>query len=116
MMPMKYKTPKALERKIDKYFNETEFGRYTVSGLCLFLKIHKDTFYEYGKRPEYKDIIDFARLRIENSYEMDLREKGRSADIFAMKNFGWRDHNDEKYADEEESSGIIMIPEVKNGE
>lgn len=89
--PLMFKTPKAMERKIDKYFEETASDRYTVSGLCLYLRCNKDTFYEYGKREGYKDVVDYARLRIENSYEMDLREKGRSSDIFAMKNFGWKD-------------------------
>lgn len=115
MMPMKYKNPKVLEKKIEAYFNDTEFSKYTISGICLYLRINKDTFYEYGKRDGYKEIIEFARLRIENSYEMDFREKGRSADIFAMKNFGWSDHSNDVENQEEESSGVIMMPEVNNG-
>ena len=114
MKTLKYKTPKALEKKIEEYFENTPADLYTISGICLYLHIHKDTFYEYAKREAYKDIVNFARLRIENSYELDLRTKGRAADIFAMKNFGWTDKQeiDQTVSVDEQSSGVIMIAPI----
>lgn len=32
-----------------------------------------------------------AKLKIENAYEVSLREKGGAGNIFALKNFGWID-------------------------
>lgn len=89
-----YSEPKELERVIDEYFDKTPEEKITLTGLILYLGICKDTFYEYGKREGYKNIINQARLRIENTYEHDLRNKGRSGDIFALKNFGWRDQQE----------------------
>lgn len=114
MKTLKYKTPKQLEKKIDEYFENTPLELYTISGICLWLQIHKDTFYEYAKRDGYKEIIDMARLKIEYSYELDLRTKGRAADIFAMKNFGWKDkqETDMNISTDEESSGVILLAPV----
>lgn len=89
--PLKIDSVKELIDKIDMYFNTTKEEEITITGLCLSLGINKDTFYEYAKREEYKDVINMARLRVENSYELSLRKYGRSGDIFALKNFGWRD-------------------------
>lgn len=91
MRTLKYKTPKAMERRLDAYFANTPIEQWTVTGLCLALKINKDTFYEYAKREGYSEVIDWARLQVEHSYELSMRKYGRSADIFAMKNFGWKD-------------------------
>lgn len=89
--PRIYKTPEELDEKMSEYFLKTKTEEITISGLCLHLMINKDTFYEYAKRIEYKEIINFARLRVENAYEKSLRKYGRTGDIFALKNFGWSD-------------------------
>lgn len=102
-----FSTPKELEKKLNEYFEKTPFERYTISGMCLFIGCHKDTFYEYCKRDGYKEICDHARLMIENSYEMDFRLKGRASDIFAMKNFGWKDKIENDTHIEFESDGFI---------
>jgi hypothetical protein len=36
----------------------------------------------YQDKPEYVDSIKKAKLRIEQAYELSLRENGRSGDIF----------------------------------
>ena len=92
--PLKYPDPKTFEDKIDEYFKETPKEEITITGLCLALRINKDTFYEYGKKEGYKEIVDLARLKVENSYELSLRKYGRTGDIFALKNFGWRDQQE----------------------
>ena len=89
--PLKYNNEKELTQKINEYFAKTQEEEITITGLCIYLGINKDTFYEYAKREEYKDIINMARLIVENSYEISLRKNGRTGDIFALKNFGWID-------------------------
>lgn len=89
-----FKSPEELELKINAYFKGKEYNELTITGLCLHLGINKDTFYEYAKRPEFKPIIDMARLRVENSYEIALRKNGGAENIFALKNFGWKDRQE----------------------
>ena len=89
--PLRYNNEKELTKKINEYFEKTQEEEITITGLCIYLGINKDTFYEYAKRDEYKEIINMARLIVENSYEISLRKNGRTGDIFALKNFGWTD-------------------------
>lgn len=92
--PLKIDNAKELEKLVNEYFDKTEEQKITITGLCLYLGLTKETFYEYARRPEYKQILDRARLMVENSYEMSLRENGRTGDIFALKNFGWVDRQE----------------------
>ena len=92
--PLKIDNEKELEKLVNEYFDKTEEQKITITGLCLYLGLTKETFYEYARRPEYKQILDRARLMVENSYEMSLRENGRTGDIFALKNFGWVDRQE----------------------
>lgn len=89
--PKKIQSRDILINSINEYFNSTLEQKITVTGLCLFLGINKDTFYEYAKNEEFGDVITEARMMVENSYELSLRENGRTGDIFALKNFGWKD-------------------------
>ena len=84
-------TLETFSAKINKYFDTTPTEDITITGLCISLNINKDTFYEYNKKPEYKNFTEMARLRVEHAYELSLRHYGRAGDIFALKNFGWRD-------------------------
>ena len=49
---------------------------------------------DYGKRDKFSDAIKKYKLMVQNAYERDLRRKGRSGDIFALKNFGWTDRTE----------------------
>lgn len=89
--PLKIETPEQMKKILNEYFETTEESKLTITGLCLALDLDKSTFYDYEKRDGYKDIVNRARLIVENSYEISLRENGRTGDIFALKNFGWRD-------------------------
>lgn len=80
-----------IEDLINQYFTETKIEDVTITGLCIHLNIHKDTFYDYAKKPEFKDILNMARMKVEHAYELSLRHNGRAGDIFALKNFGWKD-------------------------
>ena len=87
----RFETPAALARAIDKYFKDIKKDDITQSGLCLELGVCKSTLNRYLHRPGYEDIVAMAKLRIENAYEVALREKGGAGNIFALKNFGWVD-------------------------
>ncbi len=89
--PLKIETPEQMTKILNDYFENTAENKITITGLCLALGLDKSTFYDYEKREGYKEIVNRARLIVENSYEMSLRENGRTGDIFALKNFGWRD-------------------------
>ena len=88
--PLKFSTPEDLQQVINKYFNNTNQEEYTVSGLALEVG-SKQLLQDYELRPGYSDIVKRAKLIVELSYELSLRKHGRSADIFALKNFGWKD-------------------------
>jgi hypothetical protein len=89
--PLKIETPEQMEKILNEYFETTEENKITLTGMCLALNIDKKNFYEYEKREGYEDIVKRARMIVENSYEISLRENGRTGDIFALKNFGWTD-------------------------
>ncbi len=103
--PLRYKTPQDLQKVIDKYFRKTDEKKVTVSGLALDVG-GKQLLDDYQRRDGYSSIVKEAKLRIEMAYELDLRAKGRSGDIFALKNFGWRDKQ------EIEHSGDLSIKEM----
>ena len=89
--PLKIESPEQMEKILNEYFENTAENRITLTGICLALDLDKNNFYEYEKREGYEKIVKRARMIVENSYEMSLRENGRTGDIFALKNFGWRD-------------------------
>lgn len=112
--PLKIDSAEELEKLVDEYFNNTEETKITITGLCLYLGLTKETFYEYARREEYKHILNRARLMVENSYEISLRENGRTGDIFALKNFGWRDKVE--YEESGNKNGVIeeLVEALKN--
>jgi hypothetical protein len=103
--PLKIETPEQMEKILNEYFSTTEENKITITGICLALDLDKKNFYEYGKRKGYEDIVKRARMIVENSYEISLRENGRTGDIFALKNFGWVD----KQEIESNNQGKITI-------
>ena len=106
--PLKY-TVDELHGIITKYFAVTPLDEWTVTGLALLVGC-KQTWYEYGMRPDYKAMIKEATLKVENSYELSLRKNGNAGNIFALKNFGWTDKS------EIESTHVVtQMPAVKIG-
>lgn len=91
--PLKFRTPEELQSKIDKYFKDCMLNEVplTITGLALSLDTNRQTLVNYQEKDDYKDIVDRAKLMIENAYEIRLINSGRSGDIFALKNFGWTD-------------------------
>jgi len=111
MQRVKY-TPEQLEIKIVEYFEyvdeinkQRKFKRfegekqkpYTISGLCVYLDICRDTWADYSKKSEYDDPIKRAKSKVENYVEEGLLNGALSTigSIFNLKNnFGWVDKFD----------------------
>jgi hypothetical protein len=89
--PLKWETVEELQLQVNKYFEETPEPRWTITGLALALDTDRHTLINYSEREEYFHTINKAKLMVENAYEIDLREKGHAGNIFALKNFGWKD-------------------------
>lgn len=119
--PFKFDDPEKLQISIDRYFADTPQNRWTITGLALDLDCDMDTLRNYEANHQGKNkannevirIIKRAKLKVQNSYELDLREKSRVGDIFVLKNFGWADKreidhtskgNEMKFTDERSKS------------
>lgn len=91
--------------KVDEYFDKgfntvitkidgktVELPLYTWTGLAYYLGFSSrgslDTF---GKKPEFKELVAKAKLRVEMAYEEKLHSSNPAGGIFALKNFGWTD-------------------------
>lgn len=118
--PLKFKSAKALQEKIDEYFDEcdnrttkviTKAGiivdmpdprPYTITGLALALGTNRQTLLNYEERAEYFDAIKKAKLRVENYVEESLwTPKITSGVIFNLKNnFGWVDKQNVEHSGE----------------
>jgi hypothetical protein len=94
--PLKFENLQDLVDLADKYFAETPKEIWTITGLAMALDTSRETLMDYEGRADFSDTIKKYKNMVHNAYEEDLRKKGRSGDIFALKNFGWRDqvHND----------------------
>lgn len=89
--PLKFETVEILQSKIDEYFANEAEELWTITGLALALDTFRSVLIDYQEREEFTYAIKRAKEKVQNAYERDLRRKGRSGDIFALKNFGWRD-------------------------
>ena len=94
--PLKFKTVKELQDKIDDYFKVCDETKepYMITGLALHLDTDRQTLINYTNREEYFDTIKKAKLKVEKAYEKRLIKQGRGGDIFALKNFGWTDRQE----------------------
>ena len=103
--PLKFKSVEELQVKIDNYFNETPKEEVSITGLALALDTSRETLCNYQNKDEYFDTLKKAKLRVENAYELRLIKRGTSGDIFALKNFGWKD----KYENETTTTQRLVI-------
>lgn len=98
--PLKFKTLKSLQTKIDAYFKSCKPNKQnpqgeplTITGLALALDTSRETLLNYEGREEFFDAIKRAKLRVENFAEKQLfTSKSPTGPIFALKNFDWKDH------------------------
>lgn len=93
--PLKFKSVKALQEKIDAYFDECDEKHepYTITGLALALDTTRQGLLNYEDREEFYYTIKRAKLRIEHFVEKSLwAPKIATGVIFNLKNnFGWVD-------------------------
>src|SRR5690554_3425496 len=92
--PVKY-APEELEKKIHEYFNERidsekKINFVSITDLCYFLDIDRQTFYNYKERPGYSAAVKKAEQAIISIWEQQLFLPGRNTTgaIFYLKNFG----------------------------
>ena len=114
--PMKFKSVKALQEKIDAYFAETPLHKQTITGMALFLDTTRETLCDYQVRDKYSDVIKKAKLRVEHACELVGIEKGRPFDIFRLKQLGWKDKQESDVNLSAEFSGEITIQLVRPDE
>jgi hypothetical protein len=138
--PLKYKTAKEMQSKIDEYFEKSqgEFlkdddGKYilnkygepviinskvpTVTGLALFLGFtSRQSLVDYQAKKEFLDTITRAKSRCEEYTESRLydREGVRGAEFSLKYNFGWKIDTDSDVEQLKENiqtlAGIIRNP------
>jgi hypothetical protein len=111
--PLKFKTIKKLQSKIDKYFKDTPKDEWTITGLAMALDTYRQTLCNYEEKDEFVDTIKKAKQKVENGYEIDLKKSGRSGTIFALKNFGWTDRSETDLTTKGESLNNISYERAK---
>ena len=92
--PRRYKSPEEMQSVIDEYFENND--KPTITGLALalgFLSRQAIINYE-GYSQEFHDTLKRAKLKVEASYEGELRKPACSGSIFALKNFNWTDRQE----------------------
>lgn len=91
----KYQKPAEMQKVIKAYFKQLEKDneKPTICGLTLALGFSsKQSLYNYEDYGEkFKEVVQRARLMIEESYEEGLRGPHYGGCVFALKNFGWKD-------------------------
>jgi hypothetical protein len=93
--PLKFKSVKELQKKIDSYFALTPKDEWTITGLALALDTYRQTLINYEGKEDFVDTIKKAKQKVENGYEIDLKKYGRTGTIFALKNFDWKDKTEQ---------------------
>ena len=123
--PFKFTDPIDLQNRLEIYFNNVNQEDWTITGLALSLDCDRDTLlnYETNKNNQSEGVpedvirlIKKAKMLVHNAYELDLRKKGRSGDIFALKNFGWKDRQETAMTDPDGNSIQPVYVQFLNGE
>jgi hypothetical protein len=95
--PPIFESAELLSESISEYFRECkEDGtKATITGLALYLGFEsRQSISDYATRnEEFSYIIKRAKLCVENSYELS----GTAFDIFALKNMGWTDKQENEH-------------------
>lgn len=92
--PLKFKSVKELENKIEEYFNNEENKPYTITSLAVWLNCDRKTLTNYQEKEKFFPTIKKAKTRIEADVEKNalLGIYNPTFSIFNMKNnFGWKD-------------------------
>ena len=96
--PPNFRSPKKMWEEVEEYFQECKEREEvaTITGMVYSLgfKDRNSLDYYYKEKPEFRDVINAAKLRVQAGYERALvNHKGNVTGlIFTLKNnFGWKD-------------------------
>ena len=109
-MPRKFPTPEDLHTAVVGYFSYIDSHNpidkdgkitinkvYTISGMCDYIGIHKDNYYEYAKRPDYEHITKMAKQKVE-TFVVEMATINKTNVIMSIvnlkNNFGYADKID----------------------
>jgi len=94
--PLKFNSVEELQEKIDRYFASCDEQEepITITGLALALDTTRETLCDYEENDIFSDTVKMAKLRVQHAYEKRLVRRGNGGDIFALKNFGWKDKSE----------------------
>lgn len=74
-----FRSPMEMQKLVDEYFGGLIEGEVpTVSGLCLSMKCTYNVLQQWGRMPEYDDIVAEAYMKIENWYEREISTRTTS--------------------------------------
>lgn len=132
--PPKYKTPQALQEKVDEYFESCWFEKitesedkdtgkietsviryqqrpYTIAGLAYHLDMTTQGVREYQGKDEFSCIIKRAKLKIEMNFEENLSGKNPTGSIFWLKNHaGYKDKTENEITGKD---GVDLFSGIK---
>lgn len=100
--------PEQMAIALEDYFNNTKEEEWTLTGVALHLGLTYGGFMNYEeKNKEFHELIERARMFVHNAYEKSLRKDGRTGDIFALKNLGWKDKQEVANTHQ-----VVMMPSI----
>ena len=96
-----FETPEELAEKAVEYFewaDECTKGKYTSSGLRLFIGFTRSNWHQYKTNPAFCDTVDHIECILEDFMEKKLQWAGSTQGaIFWLKNkAAWRDETEQK--------------------
>lgn len=97
--PLKFKSVKELEEKIDSYFADEKNQPWTITDLACWLDCDRRTLTNYENRDKFFPTIKRAKTKIEADIEKNALQGiyNPTFAIFNMKNnFGWQDKQEVK--------------------
>ena len=106
----------AIQEKIDAYFVKLAKAEEepTFAGLALALGYHsRSTLWEASRAQTSISVpLKTAMLKVEESYEKQLRTTSPTGAIFALKNRGWSDKTELELSGDKDKPVMVSISEI----
>ena len=112
--PLKFKSVKELQAKIDDYFSYREANNlpFTITGLAIWLDTSRETLMNYEKKDDYFDTIKRAKEKCAGYAEDQVfTSRNPAGAIFVLKNYGWSDKQEH---DVTTHSDVITVKLIDN--